>query len=258
VRSSFAIAVSLVTGTAATLVAWPAMAQGELDLEPEVGRHHQFASPQHFAAEIRFSPFTPNVDSDPALNGATPYQNVFGTAPRLMVSGEFDWQALRIPHVGTLGPGVGAGFMTVTDPATFTNGGGPSAENTSLSIYPFLAMAVFRVDEFWREAHVPLVPYAKAGLNYSLWRASNTLGTSNYNGVVGSGHSIGTHLAIGLSFNLNVFDSYAAQNLDDSLGINGTYIFAELARDDLTGLGIQDHPLRVGGTNWDFGLAFEF
>ncbi|HEX3770848.1 MAG TPA: MXAN_2562 family outer membrane beta-barrel protein, partial [Polyangiaceae bacterium] len=118
--------------------------------------------------------------------------------------------------------------------------------------------AVFRLDEFWREAHVPFVPYAKFGLEYALWRASNTLGTSNFNGVSGKGHSLGTHLAIGLAFNLNVFDSYAAQNIDDSLGINGTYLFAELQREDVTGLGLQSDALHVGGTNWAFGFAFEF
>jgi hypothetical protein len=114
------------------------------------------------------------------------------------------------------------------------------------------------VDELWRGGGIPLVPYAKLGIGYALWRASNTLGTSNYNGIVGTGHSIGTHLAVGLSFNLNVFDSYAAQNFDDAMGVNGTYIFAEFTREDLTGLGFQKDPLRVGGSNFTFGLTFEF
>jgi hypothetical protein len=250
--------VTVTTLAAATLMASTAAAQDEVG-EPIMGRHRHFESPQHFAAEVRFSPFTPNVDSDPALNGATPYKNLFGTAPRLMVGVELDWQALRIPHLGTLGPGVSAEISTISDPAPFSNSAlGTSVEQTSLNVYPFAAMAVFRVDELWRGGGIPLVPYAKLGIAYALWRASNTLGTSNYNGVVGTGYSLGTHLALGLSFNLNAFDSYAAQNFDDAMGVNGTYLFAEFTREDLTGLGFQKDPLRVGGSNFTFGLTFEF
>jgi hypothetical protein len=57
---------------------------------------------------------------------------------------------------------------------------------------------------------------------------------------------------------LNPFDPYAAQNFDDSLGVNNTYLFAEYALDDFRGLGFQSDPLRVGGWNWFFGLALEF
>ena len=138
------------------------------------------------------------------------------------------------------------------------NGSTQSGETTSLEIFPFAAMAVLRVDVLWREAGVPIVPYAKLGFGYALWRASNTLGTSNFDGVSGKGASLGTHAALGLSLNLNVFDPYAAQNFDDSMGVNGSYLFAEWTREDLTGLGFQSDPLRVGGTNWTFGLAFEF
>ena len=244
---------------AAALLA-SASAQAQEDrLDPLTGRHNGVHSPQHFAAEIRLSPYTPDVDSDPSLNGKTPYKQLFGTAPGLFIGAELDWQALRIPHFGSLGPGISAGYTTRSDPAPFTMAQTtPSGETTSLAIFPFAAMAVLRVDVFWRDAGIPLVPYAKLGIGYALWRASNTLGTSTFDGVSGKGASLGTHLALGLSLNLNVFDAYAAQNFDDSMGVNGSYIFAELTREDLTGLGVQSDPLRVGGTNWTFGLAFEF
>ena len=109
-----------------------------------------------------------------------------------------------------------------------------------------------------RELHAPLVPYAKFGLGYSIWRASNQVGTSNYNGDIGVGGSIGTQLGVGLAFNLNIFDEYSAKNFDDQVGVNHTYLFGEYARADLDGLGIQSDPLRVGGQAWTFGLAFEF
>jgi hypothetical protein len=251
------------TGAVAAALLASASAHAQEDrLDPLTGRHSGVHSPQHFAAELRLSPYTPDVDSDPSLNGKTPYRQLFGTAPGLFIGAELDWQALRIPHFGSLGPGVSVGYMKRSDPAPFSNPpagtSSQSGEDTSLEIFPFAAMAVLRVDVLWRDAGIPIVPYAKLGIGYALWRASNTLGTSSFGGVSGKGASLGTHVALGLSLNLNVFDAYAAQNFDDSMGVNGSYIFAELTREDLTGLGVQSDPLRVGGTNWTFGLAFEF
>lgn len=225
--------------------------------------HKQYESPQHFALELRFSAFTPDIDKDPALGGQNPYQAAFGSNDHLMFGAEFDWQAARIPHVGTLGPGLGVGYVKISRPAQFVNPQdqtSPPAEDTTLEILPFYAVGVLRADAVWRELHVPLVPYAKLGLGLAFWRASNTLGTSRYphdQGVAGLGHTFGGQFAIGLGLNLNVFDPYAARNFDESAGVNNTYAYAEWTVSDLTGLAQAD-PLRVGGTYWTFGLAFEF
>lgn len=229
--------------------------------DPIGGRSRKSESPQNFAVEIRFAPFYPAIDSDPRFNGQTPFKDFFGSAPRLLVSAEFDWQAYRIPHVGTIGPGFGAGFSTMSDPAQFQqehNGTTESGETGTLQIVPLYLAAVLRVDVLWRQARVPIVPYAKAGLALAFWRASNTLGTSRADGVLGEGESLGTHVALGIAVNLNPLDYYAATSFDDAMGVNNTYVFAEWTREDLDGLGVQSDPLRVGGTAWNFGLAFEF
>jgi hypothetical protein len=241
-------------------IATPLLAQQGDEQYLTAGHRRRTVSPQNFAAEVRFGLFNPAIDSDPSLQGA-PYKEVFGTAPRLLVSAELDWQAYRIPHFGSIGPGVGLGYASMSDPAPFQtphNGSILSGETTTLEIVPFYAVAVVRVDALWRELHVPLVPYVKAGLADALWRASNTLGTSTVNGVSGEGHSFGTHYAFGLALNLNPFDPYAAGGFDDAMGVNNTYIFGEYTRDDLTGLGLQSGVLRVGGPAWTFGFAFEF
>jgi hypothetical protein len=229
--------------------------------DPLADVHHRYESPQHFALELRFLPYSPDIDSDPALGGKTPYKDTFRSFGRLMVGLEFDWQALRIPHLGTLGPGVAAGYTKMNANASFTMehaGTTESAETTSLEIIPTYVVAVLRADVFWREAHVPIVPYAKAGIGYAFWRASNTLGTSSSNGVSGTGGSLGTQLAIGVALNLNPLDAYAARNFDEAMGVNNTYLFGELMRADLSGLGFQQHPLRVGESSWVVGLALEF
>jgi hypothetical protein len=259
VRLRFAVA--LAPGVALALVALPARAQERTD--PFAYEHKRYESPQNFAIEIRVSPYKPDIDSDPALHGQTPYASVFGTSPRMMLGLEFDWQALHIPHFGTIGPGGGIGYTTMSAPAALTNPppgcAAPclSGENTSLSIYPMYAVAVARADFFDEELGIPLVPYAKAGLGYALWSASNDLGTSSYNGVVGKGHSVGTMLAFGIGLDLNVFDNYAARNFDNAAGVNHTLLFAEYYSLNLTGL-LQTDALRVGTSSWAFGLAFEF
>src|SRR5262249_54516339 len=139
-------------------------------------RHRSFESPQHFAFELRFLPYRPDVDGDSHLHG-TPYKDVFGSSRYVMVQAEFDWQVTRIPHLGTLGPGVGIGYLKNSAQAKFADGT-QSGETTSLEIIPIYAVAVLRADVVWRELHIPVVPYAKAGLGLAFWRGSNTLGTS--------------------------------------------------------------------------------
>ncbi len=249
------------------VAAWALLASREAGAQERqevlTSKHNSYESPQNFALELRFLPYSPDIDSDPALHGATPYRSIFGSSQRVMVGLEFDWQALRIPHLGTLGPGVAIGYTKMNAPALFqTPHGNPptlvSGENTSLEIIPTYAVAVLRADVFWREAHIPLVPYVKAGIGYGFWRASNTLGTSHYQGATGAGASLGSQLAVGISLNLNPLDEYAARNFDESMGVNSTYLFGELMRSDLSGLGLQSNALRVGESTWVLGLALEF
>jgi hypothetical protein len=261
--------VSAAVAASVALAAPAAFAQGDTRVDTLGTLHHQaYESPQHFAIELRLAPFFyPDIDTDPSLGGCTPFKTVFGPGKTILMSAEFDWQALRIPHVGTLGPGVGIGYATFSGNAPLAaaqNGGcltstsQASGESTSLNIYPFYGVAVFRADGLWKDLGVPFVPYAKAGIGGALWQASNTLGTSTFGGQKGQGYSMGAQLAIGIGFNLNILDPYAARNFDESMGVNSTYLFAEWTDASLQGLGFQSNPLRVGGTMWTFGLAWEF
>jgi hypothetical protein len=267
VRSIVATAASCAVASVALFASSPAQAQ-ENRGEEMTTHHKSYESPQNFAIELRLSPFFPNIDSDPSLHGCTPFADIFGTGSSIEIAGEFDWQALRIPHLGTLGPAIGVGTVSFSTSAPSSgarvgsclkSGSGSSGEQTSLNIYPGFLVAVLRADALWKELGVPFVPYAKAGLGAAVWQAQNTLGTSNYNGNSGQGYTLGTQLALGLSFNLNVFDEYAARNFDEAMGVNSTYLFAEWTDANLDGLwGAQANALRVGGTSWTFGLDWEF
>ncbi len=217
---------------------------------------HPYKSAQNFALELRFSPYRPQIDDEPALRATTPYKASFGTAPRLFISAELDWQTFRIPHIGTIGPGLGLGYVSVNRNVR-TVSGRESGDESSLKIFPFWAVAVLRADVFYRELGFPLVPYAKFGVGVARWKASKSGTTSTTDNVSGRGTTWGTNLAVGVSFALDVLDSGASRNMDNSTGINSTYVFAEAYWLTLDGLG-QKNALHVGTNTWSMGLAFEF
>jgi hypothetical protein len=260
--------IALGSALGAALLFGPSVARADDESGVLDSRHHRYESPQHFALEFRFGAYKPRIDDAPELGGKTPYADTFANTPggspsaTLLLQAEFDWQVLRIPHFGTLGPGVGVGYTSNSTNARLKSDPTQrAAEQTSLDIFPMYAVAVLRVDVLARELRIPIVPYAKGGLGFAFWRASNTLGTSHAansvgDDVSGKGHTWGTHLALGLALHLNEFDNGAAVNLDNSIGINHTYAFFELMAAELTGLG-QSSALFVGTRSWVVGLAFE-
>ncbi len=223
-------------------------------------RHKQFTSPQHFALEFRFGPYKPSIDSEPGVSGS-PYQSVFGNSYRVLAAVEFDWQALRIPHFGSIGPGVSFGYTSMGAKANFStcppSGSCQSAETTSLDVFPLYAVGVLRLDVLMKDFNIPLVPYGKAGAGLAFWRASNDAGTSSYGGVAGKGHTWGTQFAAGLALSLNWLDPRAARSLDSAVGINNTSLFGEIMWANLNGFG-GTGSLHVGTTTFIGGLSLEF
>jgi hypothetical protein len=207
-------------------------------------------SSQKFAFELRFGPYRPHID-DP-FPGQRPYEKVFGTDSRFALGLEFDWQMLRIPFVGTLGPGIGWGYTSMSAPARFDNGD-ESAEETSLSIMPMYGVAVLRVDEVARRTVVPLVAYGKVGLGYGLYWAGNDIETQR------RGRSLGTHFALGGMFLLDSLDRRASVEIDSEWGVNNTYFFFEWMVSNLDDFkGPRDRSaMHIGTNTWMLGLAFE-
>jgi len=171
---------------------------------------------------------------------------------------EGDWQLLRIPHLGTFGPGLGWGYTRATGKARLTNMPGTlSAEQTALSVMPFYVVGVLRADVFARDFDIPLVPYAKLGVGYALWWASDGGTTSRIDGVLGHGTSYGPQYGLGLMFLLDELDPQTARDADNSLGINNSYIFGEWYGSELDGFGSKTR-MNVGANTWVIGLAIEF
>ena len=123
-------------------------------------------SPQRFAFEARFGPYRPHIDD--AFPQTKPYETVFGDSKGFYFGLEVDWQVLRIPKFGTLGPGIGWSYTRTSTTAKKQGSNDLSAEDTSLAIMPMYGVGVLRFDELARDTVVPLVAYAKAGIGYGL------------------------------------------------------------------------------------------
>ncbi len=255
----------------------PASAQGVDEFGP-YGRpqdEKNYESPQHWATELRFGPYYPQVDSAPGLTG-TPLADSLGSGHRVMIGIEGDWQALRVPKILSLGPGFGMGYTVLSNPAVYgldtrtdaPNGGqppagsgivvgAPSPQNSTLKIWLQWVDAVVRVDALNRNFHIPIVFTAKLGMGQALWWAGKGNLAGRYEGVIGHGRSWGPTWALGVMFDLNFMQPERARHLDAVSDINHMYLFAEWYQLKLDGFGSQDQ-LRVGDSDWAIGFALEF
>jgi len=105
-------------------------------------------SPQRFAFEFRLGPYSPHIDDD--FPQTKPFETTFGTDQRWFIGAEFDWQILRIPKLGTLGPGIGWGYTHFSSLAKLKTDGSDSGQDTNLAIMPMYGVAVLRIDTLAR------------------------------------------------------------------------------------------------------------
>lgn len=238
-------------------------------------RRDAYESSQHFAFELRFGAYSPEVDEELGAgfgeNPLAPYAKTFGepadgqweTDPQFYFGIEFDWQAVRIPYVGVIGPGFGWGFTSTSAVAKVVGTGAPSGTDTSLTIMPMHVSAVLRGDELMRRTGVPIVPYGKLGLGFATWSASTTSGDSVYldpmtgESTDGSGVTWGIHMALGGMLALNWLDGRSAATLDETTSVNHVYLFGEWMNAQLDGLGSRPQ-MHVGTSTWVLGLTADF
>ncbi len=216
-----------------------------------------YRSPQYGVFEFRMGPYIPNIDDE--FSNDTPYEDVFGTKPSVTFGVELDYQALRIPYLGTLGPGVGWHWFYNSGVAPFDEAGEPnpkpSAHKNSIWVMPMYAVAVFRADVLSRELNIPLVPYVKGGFAWSLWQSQDAGKISRVDGEKATGWSYGLQYQLGIMFHLNPIAPQTAIGMDNASGVNNAYIFAEwwASKVDSFGSGIS-----TGAATWVAGVALEF
>lgn len=224
--------------------------------DAERPRDEGWFRPAHFLAEIRFGPYSPQVDDEPGLTG-TPYANYFGTGPLFYFGLEADWLPLYIPYVASVGPAFGWGYTAASGKTRLERDPSQTAESeTDLTIFPMHVSAAVRFDGLLREANVPIVPYGKIGFGFAYWSVSapddNTI-----DGVSANGMSTGLHAAIGGAIALNAFDPSSAMAMRETTGISYAYLFGEWMGDFLGSMG-GDNQMYVGTSTVVVGLAADF
>jgi hypothetical protein len=250
------LALALASGALATVTPAPAAAQAILRGDPE-----DYRSSRSWALELRFGAFRPDVDAELDA-GKVPYETYFGKGRGVMTQLELDYQLFQ--RFGSLAVAGSIGifrksaksFVAVAPGQSTTD---RSGDDTKLSLIPLAAMLVYRMDVPALRWGIPLVPYVKAGLNYTIWSIYDGDGrVARYDGGGrGRGGTVGWQAAAGLSLLLDFLDPGAARELDGEVGVNHTHLFFEVTRVSAPAFG-KRQTLRVGDSTWFAGLMFEF
>jgi len=212
-------------------------------------------SPRYGAFELKFGPYTPNVDDEPGLTG-TPYADAMNNDTMFATIFEVDWQFLHLPGIN-FGVGGQFGFMQAYAPA-MTESGTQSADYTVLNVIPFAVLGVVRVEVLPEFTKVPLVPYFKGGINWYFWWVLGGNGES-----VEEAGTMGWQLNPGLAILLDWLDDRSARTIDNEAGINNSYIFFEFLYAQVEGFGrsgymyLSPNDLAENST-FLIGLCLEF
>jgi hypothetical protein len=150
---------------------------------------------------------------------------------------------------GVWGVSLRAGFYRVTAQSFLADGSGQrSGDETSLRLIPFALSAFYRLTELPGLGRLPLVPYAKLGLDAVDWTVTNTGNSSSQSNV-----SVGWHATGGVMFSLAWLGVGGAspEGIADPLAL-----FFEWNHAKIDGLGLTN-SLRVGDSIWFVGVMFD-
>lgn len=238
----------------------------------------RYDSPQRFALEVKFGPYLPEVDRNYTGSGLGPYANVYGTtdedgrATGQPKKGFYGAIAFEYQIVNLAGPlGIGVQWSMFRDRAQALLADPPAdgsvrsvADSTRFSTMPLALQAVYRFELLADRLRVPLVPYAKFGVNYSFWWSKNGSGSiSTIKDAEGNvidkarGGAWGFQGNFGGMLRLDWLERGEARNLDRITGINHTYIFGEFQFSRVNNFG-RKNSINLGDATWLLGLAIEF
>jgi hypothetical protein len=231
-------------------------------------------SKQRFAFEFKLGPYLPEIDKNYAGAGFGPYATIFGRTndrgettkeplPGVMPAVSFEYQFVYVG--GPLGVGLQAAFYRDRANALFADvrpddeGVRSRADKVTFGMVPLSVFVVYRFElaaDFFR---VPLVPYMKAGISYAFWWMKNGAGeiARNASGAKGRGGVVGWQLNPGLMLRMDFIEPGTAKKLDQSTGINHTYIFGEFQLTRLRNFG-AGNSIDLGDKTFFAGLALEF
>ena len=198
-----------------------------------------------WGVELGVSLYRPAVDSEFG-NGVHPYADTFGSSRHLLSEVEVDRYLSH--RFGTSGVGLRGGYYRVTGAAFLADGITRSGDETALRLIPFSLSALFRADRIPGLKQVPLVPYAKAGLDGAVWTTSSTGGGGSQ-----TGFTPGWHVAAGLALGLNFL---GLGSINPGALADPCALFFEWDYAAINGLGMGNN-LHVGDNTWFAGVMFD-
>lgn len=228
---------------AALLAGPPALAQSTSS--SITGGPPRLESDRTLGMEFKLGAFYPAIDTETGVTGE-PYKTTFGE--RSMLLGELSVERQLFQAFGTAGAGFQAGYAEIFAFAR-TATGDLASESTGLRLFPLRLFGVYRFDWPAQQWSVPLVPYAKLGLQYTGFMVTKGAGVET------NGGRWGYSLTGGLSLLLDFFEPRMARDFDTDLGVNHSYLFAEFNFADVNGFGSPGFNL--SGQYFMFGLALE-
>jgi hypothetical protein len=238
----------------------------------------RYDSPQRFALEVKFGPYLPEIDRKYGGDGLGPYANVYGEtdedgrATGQPKKGFYGAIAIEYQIVNLAGPlGIGFQWSMFRDKAQALLADPPAegsvrseADTTRFSTMPLALQAVYRFELLADRWRIPLVPYAKFGLNYSFWWSKNGSGKistikDDEGNVIDKarGGAWGFQGNFGGMLRLDWLERGEARNLDRITGINHTYVFGEFQFSRVNNFG-RKNSINLGDATWLVGLAIEF
>lgn len=208
-------------------------------------------SPKSGTFELKLGSYSPNIDKE--FSGRGPHEQYFGgggLAAELSVDYHL-WQ-----KVGAVSLGFHLGYSNQGGPS-INSDGSESADKSRLLIVPTRLSAVYRFDYLQDEFNVPLVFSFRAGLDYYFWWALSANKVADTENSKGSGGTAGWHVGGTVYFLLDSLAPQMARSLDQSSGINNSYLFAEIMSAHIDDFG-SDTSWDLSDNTFLFGLGFEF
>ncbi len=146
---------------------------------------------------------------------------------------------------GRYGAEVGVGYVGASGTAVGAASGRASSDSFDFTMIPIQNSFTFRAD--FKEDQF-LVPYAKAGLDYVIFR-------ENVQGTVTKGVKLGVHVAAGLQINMNRVEDLS-ELMETSLRINDIYLVVEARYASVNGFG--GGGVDLSNLMFSSGFLFEF
>lgn len=219
--------------------------QAKSDMDFAESRAPAPGSSPNWGVQLGVSLYRPDVDSEFG-DGKHPYADTFSSSRHLLSFAELDRYLLR--RFGTWGLGLRAGYYRASAAAFLADGVTRSGDQTRLRLIPFSLSLLYFANGLPGLRAIPLIPYAKTGLDGTVWTASSTGEGSSH-----TGWSTGWHATAGLLLGLGWMASSPSHDNDIAAPCA---LFFEWSYAAINGLGVS-HALHVGDNTWFAGIAFD-